>query len=180
MAIGTIILPIGMAMLPDGTANNSPPKIQRVKGSVGSSPPYLLTAVFSHSSTQFMDWSLRLPSNYTPGSLIFRLQFYAFNSLPGSIAWMFNYAAVKPGTANSSITAMSMSATYSSNGVEISTATAGDLMEVDWTTVSSDTVSVPGAFLLIRLSRDGTNTVTDTSTADASVVSALLEYTPSS
>ena len=64
MATGTILLPIGAAILPDGSASNAAPAVQRVKSSASAPTPYFLQLAFDATTEEQCMWSFRMPADY--------------------------------------------------------------------------------------------------------------------
>jgi hypothetical protein len=70
MATGSVILPIGAATLPDGTAGNAAPALLRVQGTEANPKKHFLAASFDPTTDEHVWWSFRMPANYASGGAL--------------------------------------------------------------------------------------------------------------
>src|SRR5687768_9306033 len=70
MATGTIQLPVGGAILPDGSASNAAPGLLRVKSSAAAPSPYFWQLNFDASTEEQCYWSFRMPADYASAPVL--------------------------------------------------------------------------------------------------------------
>ena len=73
MATGSILLPIGAAVLPDGSASNLGPAMQRVKSSATAPAPYFLQLALDAANLESTMWAFRMPADYAAGNALVTL-----------------------------------------------------------------------------------------------------------
>jgi hypothetical protein len=178
MASGYIQLPIGGAVLPDASANNAAPAIQRVKSSDTASstntPPYFLQAAFDASADESMMWSLYMPGDYASGPVLDVLYKMA-SATTGSVRFEGRVAAITDSdTTDADAKAF---ATTNSAGDTVPATTAGKVGGFSITLTNADSLAA-GDLVVVQLRRDadGTNG-TDDATGDCEVVAVCLSYT---
>ncbi len=171
MATGSILLPIGAAVLPDGSASNAAPAIQRVKSSATAPAPYFLQAAFDASTEEQVMWSFRMPADYASAPVL-RVQYKMTSATTGGVAFEARIAAVSDGDSQD----VDAKAFGSANvGTATVPGTAGFLDEVTVTMTNADSVAA-GDFVVVYLNRDPAH-ASDTATGDAEVVGVALLYT---
>lgn len=171
MATGTILLPIGGAVLPDGSASNIPAQFQRTKSSAAAPAAHFIELLFDPTTEESAYWSFRMPENYS-SSPVAKLQWKA-NTTSNSVVWGVQVFAVTPSdadTPNEHALATANTGTTAVNGTE-----ARRLVETSITLTNADSVAA-GDFVIIRVYRDAGNG-SDSCTVDAELVAASIEYT---
>lgn len=174
MATGTILLPIGAAILPDGSASNAAPAIQRVKSSAAAPTPYFLQAAFDASTVEQMMWSFRMPQDYVSAALL-QVQYKMASATSGNVVIEGRIAAVSDGDAQD-VDAKGLGSANASSATAVP-ATAGYLDQISLALPNSDSL-VANDFAVVYLARDADN-ASDTATGDMEVVAVSLEYTTS-
>jgi hypothetical protein len=178
MATGYIQLGIGAAILPDGSASNLGPAIQRVKSSDTASatntPPYFLQAAFDATNDESMMWAFQMPGDYASGPVLDVLYKMA-SATTGAVRFEGRLAAITDGdTTDADAKAF---ATTNSAGDTVPATTAGKIGGFSITLTNDDSL-VAGDFVVGQLRRDANATTgTDDATGDCEVVSVRLSYT---
>ena len=172
MATHTIILPVGAAILPDGSASNAAPAIQRVKSSAGAPTPYLLQAAFDADTDEMMMWAFRMPGNYVSTPALTVLYKMA-SATTGAVRFEGRIAAVTSGDAED-VDAVAFGSTNSAG--DTVPGTAGYLGDFSITLTNADSLAA-GDFVVVWLNRDADGTTgTDDATGDCEVVAVALTY----
>lgn len=172
MATGTVALPIGAAVLPDGSASNAAPAIQRVKSSASAPSPYFLQAAFDASTKEQVMWSFRMPADYSSAPVL-RVQYKMASATTGNVIIEGRLAAVSDGDATD-VDAKAFAAANTSSATAVP-GTAGHIDDISLTLTNADSVAA-GDFVVVYLARDAAN-ASDTATGDMEVVAASLLYT---
>lgn len=172
MATRYIELPIGAAILPDGSASNVAPAIQRVQSSASAPKPYFLQAAFDASTDEILNWSFRMPGDYV-GSPVLAVLYKMASATSGSVRFEGYVAAVTSGDSED-VDAVAFGSTNSAG--DTVPGTAGYLGDFSITLTNADSVAA-GDFVVVRLNRDADGTTgTDDATGDCEVVSVQLQY----
>jgi hypothetical protein len=172
VATGTVLLPIGAARVPDGSASNLAPAIVAVKSSASAPAPYFLQAAFDAAQTEQIMWPLRVPTNYASGPAL-KVQWKAA-ATSGDVRWEGRLAAYTPGTDSTSLDAKAFAAANNTTTTAGAT-TAQRVVETSITLTNADSLTA-GDFAVIYLARLGGDGA-DTMTGDALVVGVALDYT---
>lgn len=171
MATGYIPLPIAGAILPDGSASNAAPQLQRTKSTAAAPAPHFVELLFDAATDEMCSWTFQLPGNYA-SSPVLRLHWKA-NTTSNSVVWGCRIAATTPSdtdTPNEHAFGTANTATTAVNGTE-----ARRLVETTITLTNNDSMAA-GDTITLQVYRDADNG-SDTCTVDAELVSATLEYT---
>jgi hypothetical protein len=171
MATGTILLPVGGAVLPDGSATNLAPALQRRKSSGSAPAPYFLELWFDAATEEWASWSFRMPADYASAPVL-KVQYKMASATTGDVIWAGSIAAVTDGDStdvDAKVFATANTATVTVPG------TAGHLDEASITMTNADSVAA-GDFVVVRIARQGA-AGGDTATGDAEFVGAALTYT---
>lgn len=172
MATGTIPLPIGAAIPPDGSTNNLAPGLSVVKSSASAPTPFYLVAAFDGTNDEQLVWSVVCPADYASSPVLKLLCYTTVTT--GTFRFEGRVAATSSGDAQD-IRAKAFAAT-NSNGTTAPT-TAGYLKLLSITLTNDDSMAA-GDDLMILLRRDADGTTgTDDITADVLVKAAWIEYT---
>jgi hypothetical protein len=171
MATGSILLPTGAAILPDGSASNAAPAIQRVKSSAGAPTPYFLQLAFDASTEEQVMWSFRMPADYASAPVM-KVMYKMTSATTGGVAFEGRLMAVTPGDAQD-VDADAFGA--ANTGTDTVPGTAGHLDEVSFALTNADSVAA-GDFVVCYLNRDPAN-ASDTATGDCEVVAVAITYT---
>lgn len=172
MATGSVLLPIAAATLPDGTANNLAPAIQRVKSSAGAPAPFFLQAAFDAASQELMHWSFRMPADYASAPVA-KIQFKMASATTGNVVVGVRVAAISDGDATD-VDAKALAASNDSGAVAVP-ATAGFLKEVSIALATNDSLAA-GDYVTIMFKRTAAD-VNDTATGDLELIAFTLQYT---
>jgi hypothetical protein len=171
VATASIVLPIGAAVLPDGSTDNAAPAIQRVKSSAAAPTPYFLQAAFDASTKEQMMWAFRMPADYV-SSLAFRVLFKMASATSGNVVVEGRIAAVTDDDAVD-VDAKGFGA---ANSLTISApGTAGHIQLASLNLTNNDSVAA-GDWVVAYLARDAAN-ASDTATGDMEVIGCALQYT---
>lgn len=174
MAINSILLPIGAATLPDGSASNAAPAIQRVKSSAAAPTPHILEAAFDGATSEMLSWAFRMPSDYVSGPVL-KVQFKPNGATPsGNAVFDGRLAAYTPATDTTSLHAKAFAAANNSGAVSVGTVQYA-LREASITLTNADSLAA-NDFVILHLARLPAD-ANDTYAADVGVVAVTLEYT---
>lgn len=174
MATGTILLPIGAANLPDGSANNAAPALLRVKSSAGAPTPYFLQLAFDAATQEQCCWSLRMPADYA-SALTMKVLYKMASATSGGVVIEGRAGAVT-GDDSTDVDALDFDSANAS-GTSAVPGTAGYLKEISLTLTNADSVAA-GDFMVVFLARS-VAAGGDDATGDMEVVSVALTYTTS-
>lgn len=172
MAVGTIILPIGAAITPDGSASNAAPAIQRVKSSASAPTPYFLQAAFDASTKEQLMWLFRLPNDYSAAP-VFETQFKMAVATTGDVVTEVRLAAVSDGD-TTDVEAKTFGTANTSAATTVP-GTVGYMTEISLA-LANDNGVAGGDFVILYLARDAANAA-DTATGDMDVLGCALTYT---
>ena len=172
MATGTILLPIGSALLPDGTTDNAAPGIVAVKSSASAPTPYFLQALFDASTEEMLFWSFRMPANYSSAPVL-KLLWKMASATSGNVVMEAHLMAVTPGDSQD-VDADGFATVNTSSATSVP-GTAGHLKEISLTLSNADSVAA-GDLVVLRVARDA-GSGSDTASGDLERVAAALEYT---
>lgn len=170
--MGSILLSPGAAILPDGSASNAAPAIQRVKSSASAPTPYFLQLVFDASTVEQCMWSFRMPDDYSSAPVL-KVQYKMASATTGNVIIEGRLAAVSDGDAQD-VDANGFAAANTSSATAVP-GTAGHLDEISLTLTNADSVAA-GDFVVVYVARDADN-ASDTAAGDMEVVAVALEYT---
>jgi hypothetical protein len=170
VATGSIILTAGAAILPDGSASNAAPGLQRVKSSAAAPTPYFLQLAFDASTEEQVCWAFRMPADYA-SALTAKVQYKMTSATTGGIAFESRVAAVSDGDS----TDVDAKAFGSANvGTATVPGTAGYIDEVSITMTNADSVAA-GDYVVAYLNRDPAH-ASDTATGDCEVLGLTFTY----
>lgn len=172
MATGSILCSIASAILPDGSATNLAPAIQRVKSSGTAPAPYFLQAAFDAAALEWCCWSLRMPATYASAPVA-KLQYKMASATSGNVILVASLAAVSDG--DSTDVDAKVFATVNTSSATAVPGTAGYLDEVSLSLANADSVAA-GDFVVLRVGRDGASG-SDTATGDLELIAVTLEFT---
>lgn len=175
MATGSILLNPGAAMLPDGSASNLGPALQRVKSSATAPPPYFLQLAYDAAQLEFAVWQFRAPAdvNATPAWAL-KIQFKMTSATTGNVIMIGRMAATTPGDTTDT-DAKAFASANTSSATAVPATTAGKLGEIS-ITMTNDDGAVAGDFVSLYIARDGASG-SDTASGDLELVAAALTYT---
>lgn len=178
MATGYINLPVGAAVLPDGSTSNAAPAVQRSKSSDTASstntPPYFLQLAYDASTDESAMWQLYMPGDYASGPILDVL-YKMTSATTGSVRFEGRLAAITDGdTTDGDAKAF---ATTNSAGDTVPATTAGKVGGFSITLTNADSLAA-GDFVVVQLRRDADGTTgTDDATGDCEVVAVRISYT---
>lgn len=173
MATGTVVLPIGAGMPPDGSATNLAPAIQRVKSSASAPAPYFLQAAMDAAQEEHLIWSFRMPADYASGPVV-KIQFKMASATTGNVVMNSRIAAITPGDATDA-DAKAWATVNASAATAVPATTAGKVGEISITMTNADSLAA-GDFVALSVSRDGASG-SDTATGDLELIAVALTYT---
>lgn len=157
--------------MPDGSASNAAPALQRVKSSATAPGIQFIQLAFDASTEEWCCWSFRAPADYA-SALTAKVQYKMASATSGGVAWDVRVSATSDGDAQDVDAQDFASANV---GTATVPGTAGHLDEVSITLTNADSVA-PGDFVVIRLARAVANGA-DTATGDAEMIGCSLTYT---
>ncbi|MGW4411153.1 hypothetical protein ACWEJ6_44480 [Nonomuraea sp. NPDC004702] len=172
MATGSIPLAIGAATLPDGSASNAAPAIQRVKSSAAAPTPYLMQFAFDAATREQVMWNFRMPSDYgsTP---VLKVQCKT-SATSGNTIFEGRIAAVTPADAID-VNTKAFAAANASSATAVP-ASARRLFEISITLTNADSLAA-GDFVVVYLARAADNASDTVDATDIEVLAITLEYT---
>lgn len=172
MAIGTVILPIGAAVLPDGSASNAAPALQRVKSSASAPAPYFLQAAFDATTEEQIMWAFRIPADYASDPII-EVQFKMVSATTGDVVIEARLAAVSDGD-TTDVDAKTFATANTSAAITVP-GVVGYMTEISLA-LTNDNGVAGGDFVVAYLARDAANG-SDTATGDMEVIGVAFTYT---
>jgi hypothetical protein len=170
MATGSLILTPGSATLPDGSASNAAPAIQRVKSSATAPGIYALQLCFDASTEEWACWQFRMPADYDSAPVA-KVQYKMASATSGGVAWDVRVSATSDGDSQDVDAQDFASANV---GTATVPGTAGYLDEVSVTLTNADSLAA-GDFVVVRVARAVADAA-DTATGDAELLSCSVEY----
>jgi hypothetical protein len=173
MATGSIPLTPGAAVLPDGSASNLAPALQRVKSSATAPAPYFLQLAYDAANLESATWSFRMPADYASAPVLL-IQYKMVSAVTGNVIMVASMAATSPGDTTDT-DAKAFAAVNTSSATAVPATTAGKLGEISITMTNADSVAA-GDFVNVRIGRDGASG-SDTAAGDLEFVGAALTYT---
>jgi len=171
MATGSIPLSPGAAVMPDGSASNAAPAMQRVKSSAAAPTPYFLQLAFDATTEEQVIWSARMQADYASAPVL-KVMYKMASATTGGVAFEARIAAVSDGDAQD-VDAKGFAA--ANVGTATVPGTAGFIDEVSITLTNADSLAA-GDLVMIYLNRDPAH-ASDTATGDCEVVAVALTYT---
>jgi hypothetical protein len=171
VATGTILLPPHAAVLPDGSASNAAPGLQRMKSSASAPSPYLFLLAFDATTVEQAMWSFRMPADYASAPVL-RAQYKMASATTGNVVVEGRLAAVSDGDATS-IAAKAFGSANASAATAVP-GTAGHMDEISITLTNADSVAA-GDLVVVYVARD--TGASDTATGDLHLLAASLQYT---
>lgn len=175
MATGTIELPPGAAVLPDGSSGNAAPAVTRRQGTESNPKKHYLTLDFDASTDEHAWFAFRMPADYASGGTV-KIQWLSSATTATTVRWGVRIGAITPADADTP--AEHAEATATTGGSSNNTTEAGRLTELSLDCSSNMDSAAAGdlVFILIYRDADGTSG-TDDLAVDASLVMAAFEYT---
>ena len=169
--MGSVLLPIGSAIFPDGSTNNVAPLLTRIK-STGSDPrPFFLQLEFDPSTPNLVHWHFRMPNDFISNPIL-KVQ-WKTSVTSGNVVWESKIMAYHVGSDTDSVDARSFSTSNSTTTGAPGT-TAGQLVETS-ITLSNNGSLASKDFMILMLRRIADNG-SDTCTGNGKVVAVTLEY----
>lgn len=172
MATGTVILPIAAAVMPDGSASNLGPALQRVKSSASAPAPYFYQLGFDASALEQCMWVFRMPGDFASGPIL-EVQFKMASATTGDVVIEGRLAAVSDGD-TVDVDAKTF-ATANTSAATTVPGVVGYMTEISLA-LTNDNGIVGGDFTVVYLARDAVNAA-DTATGDLEIIGAGLTYT---
>lgn len=173
MSTGTILLPVGAADLPDGSASNLAPDVKKVKSSAAAPTPYFRHALFDASNREQLMWSFRMPVDYASAPVM-KVQFKMASAVTGNVVIEGRLAATTPGD-STDVDTKAFAAANTSTATAVPATTAGKIGEISLSLANADSLAA-GDFVTVYFARDAANG-SDTATGDMEVVAVALTYT---
>ena len=172
MATGTVILPIPAAVMPDGSASNLAPALQRVKSSASAPAPYFYQLLFDASALEQCMWAFRMPGDYASAPIL-EVQFKMASATAGDVVIEARLAAVSDGdTIDVDGKTFAVANTSAATPVP---GTVGYMTEISLA-LANDNGIAGGDFAVIYLARDAANAADD-AVGDMEVIGCGLTYT---
>lgn len=174
MATGSILLNPSSAILPDGSASNAAPAMQRVKSSASAPSIHFTQLAFDAATDEMCYWQFRMPADYASAP-VFKCQYKMASATSGTVVIEARVAAVSDGD-STDIDAKALATTNASAATTVP-GTAGFLDEISVTLTNADSVAA-GDFVVVSLRRDADSTnATDNATGDMEVIACAVTYT---
>lgn len=158
--------------MPDGSASNLAPALQRVKSSASAPSPYFLQLAFDASQLEQCMWSFRMPADYS-SSPVLKVLFKMASATSGNVIIIGRLAAVTDGD-SADVDAKAFASANTSSATAVP-GTAGYLKEISLTLTNADSVAA-GDLVIAYVARDGASG-SDTATGDLELVAAAITYT---
>jgi hypothetical protein len=160
------------ATLPDGSASNVGPVIQRVKSTATAPAPYWMQYAFHQSTRNQVTWTFRMPADYKSAPVL-KVQAKT-SATSGNTVFDARIAAITPGDAQS-VDAKAFSTPNTSAATAVPAA-ARNLFEISIPLVAADGLAARDlvCLYLARAAEDAADTV---NAATIEVVAVSLEYT---
>lgn len=172
MATGSILLSPLAALIPDGSASNAAPAMQRVKSSATAPAPYFGQLAFDASTKEQVCWSFRMPADYLSAPVL-KVAYKMASATSGNVVIEGRVAAVSDGD-STDVDAKAFATTNTSSATAVP-GTAGFPDEISLALTNADSLAA-GDFVVLYLSRDAANG-SDTATGDMEVTAVALTYT---
>lgn len=171
MAINTLLLTPGAAVMPDGSATNLAPGMSRRQGTQTGAKTHFLTLDFDGGgNVEGAHWVFRLPTDYASGGTL-RIQWMT-NATANAVKWQAQVGAITPDDADTPLEhAFATAATVTTN---VNTTEAYRLTE-SAITLTMDSAAA-GDLIELFVLRDSSDAA-DTNTADALLIGCAFEYT---
>ena len=105
MATSSMVLPIGAATLPDGSAGNAAPQIERIQGTEANPKKHMLAARFDPATEEFLYWTFPLPHEAAAApTFTLRLLWASVAAITATdVVWGARIGQVGPGDADTPI-----------------------------------------------------------------------------
>ncbi len=174
MATGTIILNPGAAILPDNSASNLAPAVQRVKSSGTAPAVYFLQLAFDAATLEWACWQFRVPADYA-SALTLKCVFKMTSATTGNVILVGRVAAFTSNTDTTDFDAKVFGTANTSAATAVPATTAGKLGEISITLTNDDSLAA-GDFAVIYVARDGASG-SDTAAGDLELTGAAITYT---
>jgi hypothetical protein len=174
MATGSLLLSPQSATLPDGSASNLAPGLQRAKSSAGAPTPYFFQLAFDAGQTEQCMWAFRMPADYASAPVL-KVQYKMASATTAEVVIEGRVAAVSDGDAQD-VDANGFGTANTSAATTVP-GTAGHLDEISLALTNNDSLAA-GDFTIVYLARLGADGGDD-ATGDMEVVAVTLEYTTS-
>jgi hypothetical protein len=166
-----VILTPGAAVLPDGSASNAAPAMQRTKSSATAPGVYVLKLCFDATAEEWCCWQFRMPADYASAPVC-KIQYLMASATSGGVAWDVRISATSDGDSQD-VDAQDFGS--ANVGTATVPGTAGYLDEVSVTLTNADSLAA-GDFVVVRVAR-AVGDAGDTATGDAELVAVAIEYT---
>jgi hypothetical protein len=173
MAIGSILLSPGSAVLPDGSAGNLAPALLRFQGTETNPKKHLLCLSYDGAGTKELAWwTFRMPADYSSAPIL-KILWMANATTATSVVWSVQLGAVTAGDVDTPLEHASAAA--SSVTTAINTTEARRLNSSSITLANLDGLAAAD-LMCLTIWRDSAD-ASDTCLVDAELVAATLEYT---
>lgn len=173
MATGSILLSPASAFVPDGSTDNIPPGLVRLKGTQTGADVHKVVAAYDGAGAvhESLYWSFIMPQNYASGGTL-RLNGTVNSITAGNVVMQAQVGATTPGDVDTPLEhAFAAAATVT---IAVNTTEARRLL-TGTITLTMDSAAI-GDEIIIRIFRDPAN-ASDTSLIDFELWDATFEYT---
>lgn len=175
MATGTIPLPVGAAILPDGSSGNAAPGISRIQGTETNPKKHLLGLAFDPSTSEHAYWTFRMPTNYASGGVVNLLWQTNDVGAGEECVWAGKLIAVTATDADTPQEHANTTETTATSGVN--TTEANRLISAAITLSAGSLDSVAAGDLVTLMIRRAVADAADDLTSDAVLLAVDFEYT---
>jgi len=170
MATTRLVIPLTMAIPPDGTGINKAAALAVWRSTAADPKPFAMRADFDATTDEWLWFSFRLPGDYLSGGAL-RLQWMA-NVTSGSVMWGARIGAVTPADVD---TPMEHASAAVATAVTAANTTEARRLIESTVTLTMDAAAA-GDFIVLGVTRVAAN-AGDTVTVDAELLGLAFEYT---
>ena len=170
MATSRLVLPLSMAIPPDGSGINKPAALDVWRSTAADPKPFAMRASYDAATDEWLWFNFRLPGDYISGGTL-RLQ-WVTNITSGSVMWGARIGAIAASAVDTPFehaTATVATVTTAANSTEARRLNESSI------TLTMDSAAA-GSYIHLGVTRVAGNAA-DTVTVDAELLSVSLEYT---
>jgi hypothetical protein len=176
MATSSLILPMGGAVLPDGSSGNAAPQVERIQGTEANPKKHFLALRFDAATEEMSYFSGQLPHEAAAApTFTLRLIWASVSAITSTnVVWGARISAVTPTDADTPIEhaqAAQQTVTSANNTTEAGRAIAAS---ITFTNAQADGITADD-FFVVQISRVAANG-SDTLAEDARLIGAVLTF----
>jgi hypothetical protein len=176
VATSSLILPMGGAVLPDGSSGNAAPQVERIQGTETNPKKHLIALRFDSATEEMAYWTGQLPHEAAAApTFTLRMIWTSIAAITTSnVVWGARISAVTPTDADTPVEhaqAAQQSVTSANNTTEAGRAIAASIA---FTNAQADGITADDWFV-VQISRVAANG-SDTLAEDSRLISAALTF----